>query len=313
MELINKSSEALITELPTIFDRLKTREEHLSYSKLKHLTSPVNFTLNLLSKKSASAGMTFGSLVDCLITEEDKFDKKYFVLGFSITSDNQKKLIEKTLEGDKKLSIADRFRQAFSETYKRGKAEDYAHVLQYCQLLELGLTGISQDEYDKAKEVAENLKSQPQIEDLLAQNEGLQKFLEFEYKGWKFRGILDMFSCGGIYDFKYSSRFNPDTFHREINDYGYDLQMAIYRKGLEITGVGNSNTKGHFIVYDAYKNFSVMEFGEDYQYYAERKLDVYIKRIERIIKENAWFRSYDFFEPNRVIRKPAYIKGFADE
>lgn len=313
MKLSIEKSKVLSVE-PCDFDiirKLTNRETHLSYSKLKHLTSPINFFNNLTKPKSSSASMNFGSLVDTLITEEHNFNNKYFVSDISISSENQKALIEKTLSADKNINIIERFKTAFSETYKKGKVDDYAHLLRYCVLLEKGIICISQREFDEAVIIAENLKNQPEIEDLLAQNEGMQLELNFEYKGWKFKSYLDLFSLGDFYDFKFASQLNPDTFYRDIDKLGYDIQFAIYRKGLQISGLGNEKTTGNFIVYDKERNYSIMQFGEDYQNYAERKLDVYIDRLERIIEENAWYKSYDYFEPKRVIRKPAYIKGFA--
>lgn len=308
------TSSALKNEL-TFQDRINAilkREEALSYSKLKHLTSPVNFVNNLMKPKPRNAGMHFGSLVDLLITEEERFAEKYIVHDVNISAGNQEMLVEKTLAGDLEKDLITRFREAFDEVYKRGKAEDYAHILQYCKLLEDGIICITKEQYQEAKDIAENLKSQPQIEDLLAQNEGMQKWLDFEYKGWRFKSCLDLWSCNNFYDFKFASQLNPDTFQRDIDKFGYDIQFGIYKKGLQISGLADVRTKGFFIVYDKEKNFSVMEFGEDYQSYAERKVDAYLNRLEKCIRENAWNRSYDFFEPNRVIRKPAYIKGFAE-
>lgn len=309
-----EKSKVLSVE-PCDFDiirKLINRETHLSYSKLKHLTSPINFFNNITKPKSGNPSMSFGSLVDTLITEEHNFNNKYYISDISVSSDNQKALIEKTLNADKSISIIERFKNAFAEIYKRGKVDDYAHLLQYCAVIEKGIICVSQKEFDEAVIVAENLKNQPEIEDLLAQNEGMQLELNFEYRGWKFKSYLDMFSIGNFYDFKFASQLNPDTFSRDIDKLGYDIQCAIYRKGLMICGLGNEKTTGNFIVYDKDRNYSIMQFGEDYQNYAERKLDVYIDRLERIIEENAWYKSYDYFEPKRVIRKPAYIKGFAE-
>lgn len=322
MELGTQTMESSVIEIskalskePCDFEiirKLCAKETHLSYNKLKHLTSPVNFFNNLTAPKGANVGMNFGSLVDTLITEEYNFKSKYFIADISLTSDNQKALVSKTLAGSKEINIIERFKNVFSQTYKKGKPEDYAHLLKYCALIESGIIVVSKKEYEEALLIAENLKRQPEIEDILAQNEGLQMELDFEYRGWKFKSILDIYSLRNFYDLKFASQLNPDTFSRDIEKNGYDIQFAIYRKGLQICGLGDSNTKGYFIVYDKNRDFSVMEFGEDYQNYAERKLDVYIDRLERIIEENAWYRSYDFFEPKKVIRKPAYIKGFAE-
>lgn len=284
----------------------------LSYSKLKHMTSPMNFVKNLISPDMPNVGMSFGSLVDLLMTNEDRFDDKYKINDISPSPGNQTDLVEQVLKGDKSIPIVLRFKSAFESIYKRGKVEDYAAILLYCKNIESGITLITQKQYNEAKIVSDNLRSKPEIEDILSQADGLQKYLEFEYRGWKFRSILDILSLDIFYDLKFVKNLNPDVFQRDVEKFGYDLQFGLYNIALKTLGLHTHKTCGKFIAYDNAGNYSIMKFGDDYMNYAEKKVDVYLNRLERIIQENAWNRSYDFFTPNRVITKPGFIKGFSE-
>lgn len=291
--------------------RFEKKEIHLSYSKLKNLDSPINFTKGLLEKKVGNVGMSFGTLVDTYITQRSSFDSKYQVKEIKISSGNQTEVVSKVLLGDINIPIQTRFENAFKDVYSKGKISDYGHLLEYCTGIEMGITYITQEDYDKAVFVADALKLNEEASFLISSADEMQHKIEFEYRGWKFVCYLDLMGDTWFADLKYESQFNPSKFRFSIEKYGYDIQQAVYYKAMRSNKIDGA-IQGKFIVYDDKGNNAVMNFGDDYMQYSLKKLDVYINRLNLIIKEDAWFESYDFFTPNRTIGKPAFIDGFSE-
>lgn len=294
-------------------EKFRNKEIHLSYSKLKNLTSPLDFTINLISPKKSNAGMSFGTLVDAYLTDRAKFNREYQVKEIKISEGNQTEVVNRILSGDKNIPIQDRFQTAFKEVYSKGKIENYGHLLEYCMGVEMGITYITQAEMNKVEVVVESLMNSDEASFILSTAEEFQKKIEFEYRGWKFLCYLDILEATGFTDLKFESNLNPDKFYFSIQKYGYDIQQAVYRRAVE--SIHNDATVvGKFIAYDDKGNNSVMIFGEDYMRYALKKLDVYINRLEKMIKEDVWFASYDFFNPNiKTIYKPKFIEGFSED
>lgn len=312
---VQKISKLLSMDGNLVFEKLSlidNKERRMSYSLLKNMSSPINFVTNYLKPSDPNAGMSFGSVVDTMITCPEKFESEFVVSDLSVSDGNQKDLATAILNSDKSVTLQDRFTELFPTIYKRGKPEDYQFIIDYCEVIESGKRVVSKDEHDKAKQTAEMLLNSPIIEDILSQADGMQESLTFEYKGWKFKSILDIRSLGNIYDLKFMSQLNPDVVHRDIDKYGYDLQMGIYRKATDILGLNNINTRCYFMFYDKSNNFALMEFTEDYVVYAQKKMDVYLNRLEKIIREDGWCHSYDFFNNNMKILKPAYMKAFSE-
>lgn len=294
-----------------LIGKLIDRSLPMSYSKLKHLDSPVNFINNLLKPKEKSESMLFGSLVDCLLLEDHKFDKKFVISGSAPSSDNQKNFCSIFFEN---VSLSATFEQrveyAYSKSYKTGTAEkNVSHLFDYLRAMESGKEVVSQDMYDHAQMIAENLRNAPEVAYELAQCDEFQKFIEFEFMGWKFRSILDTFSPSLFHDLKFASDCNPDKFARDVEKFGYDIQFGLYPIGLEILGL-SSNPKFKYILFDKNFNYSVAEVGEDYLQYGRRKVEHYLNRLNKMVDERAFDKSYDFFKSRNTIYKPKWITGF---
>lgn len=294
-----------------LIGKLIDRSLPMSYSKLKHLDSPVNFINNLLKPKEKNAGMLFGSVVDCLLLEEHKFDKKFVVIDAAPTTDNQVNFCKIFSENMSLLaSFDDRVQDAYSQSYKKGTAEKkVSHLYEYLKAMESGKDVVSQDVYDRAKITAENLKNAPDVADELAQCDEFQKFIEFEFMGWNLRSILDTFSPKLFHDLKFASDCNPDKFSRDIEKFAYDIQFGLYPIGLEICGLA-TNPKFKYILFDDKGNFSVAEVGEDYLNYGRRKVGHYLNRLNKMVDEKAFGNSYDYFKSKNIIHKPKWISGF---
>lgn len=299
--------------MQTVISGLKQRMLPMSYSKLKHLDSPVNFINNLLKPLERNTAMTFGSVVDCLLLEPHKFDKKFAIVSETPTTENQKTFVNYFLNETSPLeAYDDRFEQALKASYKNDGRRYVKGLHDYLNAMESGKDVISQQIYEKAKEVSDNLANAPEVADELAVCDSFQKFIEFTYQGWTFRGILDTYSPEVLHDLKFSNDCNPENFGRSIDKFGYDVQFGLYLIGLEILGLAD-NPKFKYILFDDKFNYSVLEVGEDYLNYGKRKVENYVKRLNKMVDEDAFRRSYDYFKSKNVIHKPRWIAGLDEE
>ncbi|WP_394264981.1 PD-(D/E)XK nuclease-like domain-containing protein [Bergeyella zoohelcum] len=296
-----------------IIGKLIDRSLPMSYSKLKYLDSPVNFINNLLKPKEMSESMLFGSVVDCLLLEEHKFDKKFSVINATPTTENQKEFVKNFLENPYQIdTFEERVEDAYSKSYKTGTPEkNVSHLYSYLQAIQSGKEAVSQEVYDHAKAIAENLKNTPEVADELMLCEEFQKFIEFEWMGWSFRGILDTFSPNLFHDLKFASDCNPEKFTRDVEKFGYDIQFGLYRIGLEILGLA-TNPKFKYIVFDKNFNSTIIEVDDSYLLYGERKVEHYLKRLNKMVDERAFGRSYDYFKKHNIMYKPKWIAGLDD-
>lgn len=297
------------SEREILIDKLVKRDISMSYSKLKNLTSPINFINALLQPKQKNAGMNFGSLVDCLILEDHKFHEKFIILSKGPSKGNQENMVNDIVNSHPLDDFDKVFEQAFKDNYKVGKIESVEHLREYCKARLSGKDCVSQDEYDLALKISDHLKNAPDIADELCVCEEFQKYIEFEYMGWKFKGILDTWSPTLFHDFKFVSQLNPDKFKWEIEKYDYEMQIGVYAKGLEILGL-SKNPKFKYVLYDDKFNYSVPEVEVGYIDYCVRKFEYYMMRLNKMVDERAFDRSYDYFKSKNLIYKPQWAAGF---
>src|SRR5690625_4483688 len=189
-------------------EKIKAKDFYLSKSKIAALTSPLNFTRNVIDRKPlVSESIDIGSVVDCLLTEGHRFDELFVVSDISISSGNQTNVVKDALDMSKKtedgeeISVEDRFEKAFYLNYKRGKPEDYLYLLEYIKIRESGKMCISTEIKQEAQNLADNLLAQPEIIEILEEAE-FQKKLDYEHNGWKFRGIMDVYTPD-VFDLKF--------------------------------------------------------------------------------------------------------------
>lgn len=290
-----------------LMERLRNKEERLSYSSLKAFAkSPREFiNYKLKAKTPPNEGQIFGSLCDCFITEEDKFDKKFVVIDKVPTSDNQKGFCQDMFDGESK-------EQAFANNYKRGSAEDtYNSMKEYIEGHLSGKMICTSDQVEKAKEVVANLKKSPLVMQYLDSCESFQNKLEWEYRGWKFRGFTDGDGPGLIVDLKFDGKTSePGKFERVIMDRKYYMQFGMYA-----TAKGEI-PECYVIVYDKSFNFSVIKLDYTLINYGIREYQYLIKKLDECVKDNRWNESFNFFDHSSSIRtmyKPKWVPGFDAE
>lgn len=306
--------EAVLSPKDILIQKLINKTLTMSYSKLKNLTSPVNFINALLEPKVKNDGMTIGTIVDCLLLTEEKFNEQFTIINLVPTTDKQQDVCNQVVKNlpkeytDKEFN--DIFEKAYNDNYSKGNAESLHHLIDYIKSIHSGKEFISKADHEKAKKIVETLKNADDVMNELCVCEEFQKSIEFEFMGWTFRGFLDTWGPSIFHDLKFVSNLNPDKFKWEIEKYEYEIQIGCYATGLEILGLSVGTPKFKFITYDDKGNYSILEVETGYIDYCKRKFEYYVMRLNKMVHEMAFDKSYDFFKSKNVIYKPAYAPGF---
>lgn len=302
--------------------KLKAKEIHLSFSSLKQFArSPEHFVRYKLQKFIPTPAMVFGSLVDCLLFEEEKFNNRFF-LGKTIpTSENQKlfcnyifnDINEKKIKFKKGEEIkidSEIIESAFLGAYKKGNAFDvYSKLATYIEATLSGKNMVTQNDFDTATKMKEKLFKNKAGARLVNSISEVQKKIEFEYLGWKIIGYIDAVGDDLICDLK-TTDAEPKKVERFIFQNKTYVQLAIYNYGLE-------NKRKYFkvLALDKNMNISIQQLSNDYILYGLKEFKNWIKDFNRCIMLNKFSYNYDFFGRHKgeyLINKPLYASDLME-
>jgi exodeoxyribonuclease VIII len=165
-------------------------------------------------KKEPTAAMQAGSVLDCLLTEPDKFDTRYVMSEYTEFRTNESKQWRQEME-------------------------------------DAGLVVLKQDQFDSAQAQLMAIKSKPEAATLL---DGAQFQVAFRHKTkhpFASKGLIDILPNDGetIVDLKTcaaSALESKRSLARYIFDWGYHIQAGCYCEGYAIAS-GNERTRFKFI------------------------------------------------------------------
>jgi hypothetical protein len=261
----------------------------LSQSNLKQFKkSPRHYIEYLTGERKKSDVFTKGSLIDCLALEPEKFDD-YFVLY----SDFNKRLKE-----------------------NKSKLDEYVEL--ETKAMEKGLTMVTDEVYKEAKICVEALYDHNEARTLLEAKSNVQMKINWIDKATRLPliGKIDFESnaWGSHYlvDLKSSDGAEPDVFNRDIFNYGYNIQCAVYLIAYQ----------KKFFKFPEYLNLVVEKkppYNVTIMYYDGKECEAskdefygLLKAFRRCMDEGKWAMGYDFwlFEMNRFFRvnRPGYYK-----
>jgi len=309
-----------------LIDRLNKKQVRLSYSSLKNFTTPINFINYKLKRFNPNAGMIFGSVGDCLLLTPEDFDNQYKISPQVPSTDLQISYANNVVDYMNEHNIKDvnslndediEMFYVQSDYSQKGdistKAEKTFRSLEiYFQAVAIGKTIIKAEVYEEAKKVIDNLKNFDDVALLLENKLGVQQQLDFERGGWKFRSYLDFTLPNTIWDLKYSKDADPDKFLKDIGNLGYDFQAGVYTIGSMTCEepLFEYDPNYAFLVYDKSGQYSIIEMDYSYIRYGQRKFEYNLEAINRCVEENAWDKSYEFFNRKTVAYKPKWAKGY---
>lgn len=316
-ELFIEQREAEETKIQRLIERLRNKEEVLSYSSIKNLTSPVNFMNYKLKKfKPKTESQLLGTACDLLLLTPEKFAKELAVIEKMPSEGNQtnfaNSLIDKVKNNN--IEITDEFAQSdvfietFNENYKRGKVESVTNLIPYITAKVSGKDCISKQLKEEAEHITNNLKEKEDFMTALESTTERQKRIDFEFLGWKFKGFLDTYTPGLFQDLKFATDCTPEKFEYDLRKFQYEVQFGLYSIGLQILGDPSPNFE--FLVFDRKGNYSILPIDYSYMKYGQKKVEFLVRCLNKMIEDNAFFKSYNFFNQRATICKPKWIKGF---
>ena len=309
-EDMNQQEEQIIPvaeQQPTpreiLIEKIKKKQLRLSFSSIKSFTSPKEFLEYKLKKFKVSPDMIFGSLCHVLILQPHLFDEKFVVVSKGPSTDNQIAFATDYLSG---MPIE----EAFSNNYKTGNhTKIYEELKDYFVAMKSGKEIITNDVYQKAKDLTNYLVDTPLFKKYLLAVSDVEVEVKWTVNGWNFIGFIDGKGTGFKFDLKYTKNANPDNFERDIIKMKYYVQSGMYDDATP-----EAIDKYVIIAFDAKGNFCDIVIDRSFIEYGKREYKYLLAMLEKCAAEDRWDESYNFFDHSqRTLFKPKYLKGFATD
>lgn len=267
-------------KLDQLIDDLITGTKLLSFSSVKAFrNTPIDFVNYVLQKPEQTDAMFLGTVIHCLVLEPDKFDERYTVM------DDTKKVAEIGGGNPRNTNL-----------YKEWKANFLANVKGQVITIKI---------HEQAKAIANNIMFNRAAHKILSICPQREKYIEWTYKNFGFRGYIDL--CGEkVYaDLKLVPDASPRKAQRTIIERWMHGQAGMYltEKGLICPF--------YIIAFDRKGGVSVHKLHKSLIDHALEEYSMVIDKFnECLLKEN-FGQSYDFWAESYdgifVCDKPAYL------
>jgi hypothetical protein len=277
IEIINESDD----KVREIIQGFEDRTTSLSYSSIREfLKSPrhlISYKLRKYEQYKPTESMIFGDLVDCLVTQPDKFESKFFLLpaGGNFAS---KAGIEIYLNHFQIANLGNMDANKAAIRYEIEKLE------------QSGANKINVLQLEQARLIVKKMNSNLAFYNTFMDISSYQVPVEFDFEGWKIRGFADAESeeKDFVFDLKQCPVASDRKVRMKIKDERLLLQQSIYSYGL-------GRQQGRLGFYDRSGHFSVYRVGSADLEHNLGLLRNAISELEHCIFEERWFQSYDFW------------------
>lgn len=247
----------------------------LSYTALAcFIDSPKDFADYKLQKKEPTKAMIYGSMVHCLVLEPDDFLNRYFPLD--------DEAICAQIGGAKPRA---------TKKYKEWKAlqQDIAN----------GKTIVSPQDYNHAKVVALNVRTNRASARILKLCPIKEQGIEWEYLNFWWRGFIDMQGDDDIADLKTMPDANRKKVDREIKSRKLYLQAVMYLLGSKYRadrlGIPWKQKNMHIIAVDKVGGICCYTFDKRILEYGMQEYEHYVKKFNYAVLTEAWDDSQNFY------------------
>ncbi len=270
MQVIEQAAESKFAEL---MKKIRNKELSLSFSAMqKFAQSPSHFISYKLRTVVRTPAMAFGSMVDCLLFTPDEFDEKYFSIDDSAIC---AKLVN---EGAKSPRSTGKYKE-----WLAGFMQD-----------QNGKEKVSAAEHELAKRLVDRLQKNESSRWVLDQIGEVQKPVQFDWQGYKWRGYIDGEGETIRMDLKIFKDAQPDAVRRKIIYDKYLWQPSVYQ-------LGEGKKDFYFVVADRTLGISVHRVSDAQIRGAIDELEYYVSLLKKCSVFNEWDCSYDFFAPSSGI------------
>lgn len=264
-----------------IIESLMRGDSWLSYSSLSSFkSSPKDFIDYKLGKKEQTDAMIYGSMVHCLVLEPDDFDKRYFVLD--------DETICSQIGGAKPRATT---------KYKDWKENEMQNAG--------GKVLVELDEFKHAQVISLHVRSNAASNKVLKMAQEREKPIEWEYLNFKFKGFIDGHGEKAIFDLKTCADASPKKFQRDLVNFGYYLQAAMYLYGTR------ENKPYYIIAVDKKGGISVHQLHEQLIEQGLAEYAFLLEKFNECILTESFHKSHDFwsgrYDGIYVAEKPNYM------
>jgi len=249
--------------------------------------------------------MLQGSVFDCLVLEPEKFDERYFVDDPSVklSSSSQKKFAEHInaglspeeayLKSYAAKKITEAVKKKIDDILPTAKAYNEFFSKQGNRQL------VPYNIYQAAKLQSDCLECDPYTGKYIQQirKEGqIQKGVNFEYKGFKFRGKLDAYVANEYtVDLKKVRSSNHYKMKWNVRDQKLDIQAVLYKIGTD-----SWQDPYYLLCVDNDFQTSVIELSTGTIKAAQSRLNYYLEHFERCLITEDWNNSFNYYAPSGV-------------
>jgi len=278
------------SEFAELADRLRNGEETLSFSAIKNFIppygSPRMFMAYKLRTLKQTPAMLLGDIIDCILLTPDEFDTRYTVVPSECAKNSLKGL------------------EAWAAFLNgRGiKVDIFGLKMQDAKwIIDLGIQQIEQSckivdasQINAAKRIASAVMKNDTAAYFFGEIGETQAPVEYEAFGWKWKGKKDAQGQDFIMDMKLTVSANEKDFLYQIRKMGYLYQAAIYTQG------GKDKRDFYFMGYDRTGEVIVVQVGKAHIEKAWDQLAYYIGQFDRMIFEDKFLWSQDFWAKNGI-------------
>ena len=214
--------------------------------------------------------MIKGSLLHCLILEPEEFNERYFVID---DAEICERLID---EGAKSPKATKVYKEWLKEELAKneGKEEVKAEDLEELQPI--------------ADQVRKNI--------LLRKMTGAELAIEWEFNEVPFKGFVDGYGDGFIFDVKTTSDASPKAFARDVVKFKYHWQASLYRHANRLLDFAGDRPDYFIIAVETSAPFNVQIYKISPAFIDKGFADV----SNMVTKFKSWDgtpQGYDYFSP----------------
>lgn len=291
MEVVAKDTKYL-----DLLKRLSSKKEKLSFSSFSQFAqSPAHFINYKMRNEPPTKAMIEGSVFHCIILEEEEFDKRYVVMDFKEPStDLSKEFVSLIVGGMDATEAHAKAGYKNSDFEKAQKAyESYKDAINFY----LGTNGrrpVTPEFYEFCQKAKEKMYKNDAVSYVLNRVTETEKFAEWKYCGFNWRGVIDGKGDRMKMDLKLMASAEPKKAQRKIYDMKYHWQGASYQ-------LAESPKDDYFIVaIDRNFGMSVHKINHTAIQSAYEEMESYMTRFKRCIFEGAWHESYNYHLPHGI-------------
>lgn len=268
-EIITQEITQAVDKRQEIIDKLQNGEMVLSFSAIKEFAkSPAHFMAYKLGDKKQTPAMKKGTMVHCAILEPEELEKRYCVL-----------------EKDMLPNPDSDFRNTENKNFKKQFEEKAASE---------GKEIIDPDEWQNIiahRDLAYNNEViAPYLNKLVLK----ESYAEWEFAGFKWRGVRDGVSHNFVLDLKTVADANPKKIKWVAEEEKYHWQQLLYKQSPDIMPFYGSFN----LLVDGNMGIAMFELTWSKLARAESELLKLIDKFKMCIDQNLWHQNYEFWSEN---------------